>query len=958
LHVFSGNILLQARFHLSGQSPIMFQTPKFLLATALLVAAFCASAQTATQARKISADGFTYTIERTPSWVRDTPISSKVPSHSSPWHYALIDDQIKVESATQHRYVHVARRFTDAAGVADGAQLAIYFNPKFQTLAIHEIAVVRASGKLDELKPANIRLLQQEDRLEQQVYGGWVTASVLVPGVRVGDMLQYRYTITGENPVFDRKFVYNHRAATNPNPTALQTLRIIFPRERQIAYKAHDPAIKVESEQIGPNTELRVRLEDVGVPNFLPDTPPAIWLKTLVQFSEFTDWESVATWGEKLFATDNAVPESLRSQIQTWSAASSSETERARSALNFVQKDIRYFSVSLGDSSHRPTPPDKVLAQRYGDCKDKSLLLVTTLRAMGIRAQPVLVSSQLRGVVQNLLPSPLNFDHAIVIAQIDGKEYWLDPTRSFESGPLADRHARNFNRGLAVGGGAKALAATPESAQLPQEFSVSDTYVVKKFKEPVELTAVIEYRGELAERVQRLWQSPQRSALEKEWIAEYSRRYPSLRSKSEAELVLEPDLNRLKVKLNLEIADFFEYPNAERLAASFLAWGLLGDLRPGFDAARQQPLWLGAPRRIEHRIELLLPERVFRQPSELRKSVKDEHFLLETHASVDGQRYRFNTSLQLTKEVVNTSNWREFSTKAREAGNMLVADMAFGAMGLDQLQKLTAAIEALKNDRDVGRTKIFTQVQWQSEIQRMAVNEHLFSGRLTRNQEASALFSRALALNQLGYSKLALDDMRASLALKAGTPDTLGEYAEILWGTGDFDGALQQIRAARAIGNVSSTTEAELDNREATALFSQRKYSEAAALFKKVATNTSSDRKWFSVAWYALSAKLSGQAKFDVLAEFPLLDEDQAFAQQIVRFVGGKLSADSLWEKTKADAAGVERSRKCEADFYIGMLALQQGDQATGRRRLQAAVDSKVMEYREQRAAGFELAKL
>ena len=60
-------------------------------------------------------------------------------------------------------------------------------------------------------------------------------------------------------------------------------------------------------------------------------------------------------------------------------------------ALQFVQNKIRYVSLSFGSNAYHPHHPDEVLQNRYGDCKDKSLLLLSLLRAAGIQAWPALV---------------------------------------------------------------------------------------------------------------------------------------------------------------------------------------------------------------------------------------------------------------------------------------------------------------------------------------------------------------------------------------------------------------------------------------------------------------------------------------------------------------------------------------------------------------------------------------
>ena len=85
-----------------------------------------------------------------------------------------------------------------------------------------------------------------------------------------------------------------------------------------------------------------------------------------------------------------------------------------------MQDEIRYFSVLIGQNSHRPQPPATVLAHRYGDCKDKSYLLVNLLAQLGIRARPVLVNASAPALPGKVIASPTRFDHAIVRIELDG----------------------------------------------------------------------------------------------------------------------------------------------------------------------------------------------------------------------------------------------------------------------------------------------------------------------------------------------------------------------------------------------------------------------------------------------------------------------------------------------------------------------------------------------------------
>jgi transglutaminase-like putative cysteine protease len=103
-----------------------------------------------------------------------------------------------------------------------------------------------------------------------------------------------------------------------------------------------------------------------------------------------------------------------------------------------VQDEVRYLGIELGTYSHTPTGPSKVFERRFGDCKDKTLLLATVLNELGIDARPALVNTDARRALDGWQPSPYAFDHVIVRAELGGKTYWLDPTTPYQRGTLAD----------------------------------------------------------------------------------------------------------------------------------------------------------------------------------------------------------------------------------------------------------------------------------------------------------------------------------------------------------------------------------------------------------------------------------------------------------------------------------------------------------------------------------------
>ncbi|MFX4929726.1 transglutaminase-like domain-containing protein, partial [Acinetobacter baumannii] len=77
----------------------------------------------------------------------------------------------------------------------------------------------------------------------------------------------------------------------------------------------------------------------------------------------------------------------LMSVVEEIRKGGGTQSDQALRALQFVQEQIRYVSISIGPGAVRPADPATVLERRFGDCKDKTLLLVTILRALGIDAE-------------------------------------------------------------------------------------------------------------------------------------------------------------------------------------------------------------------------------------------------------------------------------------------------------------------------------------------------------------------------------------------------------------------------------------------------------------------------------------------------------------------------------------------------------------------------------------------
>ena len=147
-----------------------------------------------------------------------------------------------------------------------------------------------------------------------------------------------------------------------------------------------------------------------------------------VQWSEYEKWSEVNQWALTLFTNAQPLSPDLTRQIKEWRHLPGAE-QRVPAVLRFLQDDIRYQGIETGAEAYTPADPSLVFARRFGDCKDKTMLCVVILRALGIEAYPVLVSTDLRQTIQDWQPTSTAFDHAIVQVSVDQPELLAGPDR-------------------------------------------------------------------------------------------------------------------------------------------------------------------------------------------------------------------------------------------------------------------------------------------------------------------------------------------------------------------------------------------------------------------------------------------------------------------------------------------------------------------------------------------------
>ena len=445
-------------------------------------------------------------------------------------YYHLVDDQVLVEADRSHDYSRIVLRVQSQEGVENNGQISLTFDPSYQTLALHYVRIVRNGRVIDALNADKVQLLQREQELEHLIYDGRLTANLALEDVRVGDVIDYAYTITGANPVFDGKFYGSYQVRWSA-PVAKIHVRVLWPPDRPLHVATYNGADAPRIETVGRHRAYIWERTDVPELRLDSDRPSWHWPFAWVQLSEAANWREVVEWGLKYYATPDRTSAPLTAVIDDIARSSADPAERIAAVLTFVQSEVRYLGIAIGPGSHAPRHPDEVLRRRFGDCKDKTMLMVTMLDRMGIDAAPALVNTGYTHTLSSYHPSPYLFDHVIVRVRHAGRSYWLDPTLTRQASWLAAVHQPDYGHALVLAPGTTDLEAmTPQRAS---DAPLTHVQEVFDLTDPDGQVATYRletrYTGQEADRFRRGIASRGLEAVQDDYLNFHARTYPGIR---------------------------------------------------------------------------------------------------------------------------------------------------------------------------------------------------------------------------------------------------------------------------------------------------------------------------------------------------------------------------------------------------------------------------------------------
>ena len=381
---------------------------------------------------------------------------------------------------TGQRDVSFRAKVQSEAGVERLGQLIIGYSSANEKLDMDYVRVRKADGTVVSAAATDVQDLTAPIAREAPIYTDLRQKHITVPGLRPGDVLEYRMVWTIHTPLAQNHFWVEYDFIKKGVIVLNDELTVNIPAASKIKLKnepGFEPAVKDENDRRvyhWKHANLKTATEDEDKDNTeenegedqeKEDPHPDVQLTT------FQSWDEVGQWYADL-QKDRIVPdEKIKVKAEELIGGKTTEKDKVRALYEFVAKNFRYVSLSLGQGRYQPHAAASIMSNQYGDCKDKHTLLASMLAATGLRAYPVLINSTRKLDVD--VPSPGQFDHVITAIPLGNETLWADTTAEVAPAGLLSPNLRNKKGLMIPTAGPARLETTPAEPPFRSSESVT-----------------------------------------------------------------------------------------------------------------------------------------------------------------------------------------------------------------------------------------------------------------------------------------------------------------------------------------------------------------------------------------------------------------------------------------------------------------------------------------------------
>jgi tetratricopeptide (TPR) repeat protein len=317
---------------------------------------------------------------------------------------------------------------------------------------------------------------------EAQVQSG--SPGVRWPQLQPGDAVEVQHRVDELQQSFFGDYYGDQWSFCDRVPVVRSEWTLLVPSSREIRIHARNMPAGTDKPETSTIDEGKTRVYTWSLSNLdkirrEPAMPDPSESYPTVEVTTFKDWNQFSVWWWNLIKKQFTVDDGMREKVAELTKNCTTKLEKVKAIYDFVVTDIQYQAWEFGVHGYKPYTATSIFNRKWGDCKDKAILIRTMLDLVGVEAYPVLImASTNRSEEDMTLAQVGKFNHCIAyVPDVDGKgrSLFIDGTaqyNSLENVPTMDR-------------GAQVLVVRPEGAEIvripwnsPEEFAFDQEFEV------------------------------------------------------------------------------------------------------------------------------------------------------------------------------------------------------------------------------------------------------------------------------------------------------------------------------------------------------------------------------------------------------------------------------------------------------------------------------------------------
>ena len=605
-------------------------------------------------------------------------------------------------------------RVQSEAGVQQWGQLQEGYNSANERVEIPYVRVLKEDGTVVKAGEDSVQDISAPVEREAPVYTDYRQKHITVPGLRPGEILEYDMVTIVHTALAAGQFWAEYDFDKN-NINLDETLDVDVPANRPLKLKCKPGLEPKVTEENGrriyhwSSTHLVREDEDKDKDKKKKKHHPDEE-RPDIQLTTFETWEQIGRWYAGLEKDRRAPSPEVRAKAQELTHGLTSDLSKTEGLYDYVAKNFRYVSLSLGVGRYQPHAASDVLHNQYGDCKDKHTLLASLLEAEGLHADSVLINSSRK--LDPDVPSPSQFDHVITMLPMGKQEVWMDTTAEVAPFRLLSYSLRN-KQALVIPPANLANAPAPHLEGTPADTPMPDS-------ERSEVTGKVNEIGKLEAHVQYEFQGDEELLLRSIF-----RRVPQANWQRVAENInsgLGGDVSHLIVSDPAATKEPFTL-SYDVSKPNFLDWSkkktqiilpLVQFSLPDVDADEQdpdaEPIKLGPKGEYAYKIKLQLPAQ-YSAKAPLAFSMKRDYAEYEATYQVENGVFSAGRKLTLHQDELPMARAADYESFRRAVGSDLsqqlsVENASAGGIVPPADMKADDLIESARAAADSGNLQV------------------------------------------------------------------------------------------------------------------------------------------------------------------------------------------------------------------------------------------------------------